>query len=140
MASSKKLDPEHGHKGEQPEPPRGRVAMGALRELEAEAWVRARGWQVIARNVRCREGELDIVAMESGKMIFIEVRSAWRGALVPAAESISPQKQQRLRRSASRFLRADPRALVRRREVHEFRFDLLAYSPVAGWEHFQDIA
>jgi putative endonuclease len=40
---------------------RARLALGAAGEDLAAAWYEARGYQVLARNWRCREGELDLI-------------------------------------------------------------------------------
>ena len=39
------------------------------------AWYQARGYEVLARNWRCREGELDLVVAEGRLYVFCEVKT-----------------------------------------------------------------
>jgi len=63
------------------------------------------GYEIVARNVRCGRGELDIIARHDGALVFVEVKSR-RGGVHPAAfaESVSPRKQLLVRRAAFRYL------------------------------------
>lgn len=85
-------------------------------DLCAELLERA-GLRVLARNWRCRMGEIDLVAEDAGTLVFAEVRfrgSASRGG---AAESITPAKQARIIAAARAYLRGRPEA--------DCRFDVL---------------
>src|SRR5690606_34811839 len=48
-----------------------RLALGAAAEERAAAWYAARGWEVVARNWRCREGELDLVVARGSTLAFV---------------------------------------------------------------------
>ena len=52
-----------------------RRALGASGEDLVASWYRARGYQVLARNWRCREGELDLVLGEGRMFVFCEVKT-----------------------------------------------------------------
>lgn len=62
------------------------------------------GCRVIARNVRYREGELDVVAQEGATLVFVEVRHRSRDTFGGAAASIDRLKQRRLVRAARHYL------------------------------------
>ncbi|MFM8249926.1 MAG: YraN family protein [Acidimicrobiaceae bacterium] len=66
------------------------------------------GYEIIARNWHCREGELDIVAVlqESQNKIFVvvEVRARASNYFGSALESVTPAKQKKLRSAAKKFL------------------------------------
>jgi putative endonuclease len=71
-------------------------ACGRLAEERAATWLTARGLKILARNVRCRRGELDLVCLEGGTLIFVEVRLRTNPRFGCAAESITPAKRRRV--------------------------------------------
>ncbi|MDA8038225.1 MAG: YraN family protein, partial [Actinomycetota bacterium] len=52
-----------------------RRALGALGEDLAAHWYAERGFRVVARNWRCREGECDLVASKGVLLVFCEVKT-----------------------------------------------------------------
>ncbi len=50
---------------------RGRIA-----EDEAADWLAAQGWEVLARRVKTKLGEIDLIARRAGLVTFFEVK--WR--------------------------------------------------------------
>jgi putative endonuclease len=38
-----------------------RLALGAAGEAQAAAWYEANGYEIVARNWRCRDGEIDLI-------------------------------------------------------------------------------
>lgn len=77
---------------------------GTLGEEKAAQYLLDQGLQLIARNIHCRTGEIDLVATDGTLLIFIEVR--WRESrdYGGAAASIDVAKQRRLIRTAHFFL------------------------------------
>ena len=73
-------------------------------------WYESRGYDVLARNWRVRDGELDLVVAKSGVLVFCEVKSRSSGAFGSPAEAVTASKQARLRRLAARWLSADGRS------------------------------
>lgn len=63
-----------------------------------------RGFKILARNCRNRFGEIDIVAEESGDLVFVEVRSLTSVSRHLPEETISTKKQQRLSRAALAYI------------------------------------
>jgi putative endonuclease len=70
----------------------------------AAAWYQDRGYQVMARNWRCREGELDLVVRQGRVFVFCEVKARTTVAFGEPAEAVTRTKQARLRRLAARWL------------------------------------
>lgn len=62
--------------------PRRRAALrrGAAAEVLAARHLRAQGLEVLARNVRCRGGEIDLLCREGETLVIVEVRMRARGA------------------------------------------------------------
>jgi putative endonuclease len=79
----------------------GRAALGRAGEDLAAAWYEAHGYEVLARNWRCREGELDIVAGRDRLVVFCEVKARTSDAFGLPSEAVGPRKQARLRRLAA---------------------------------------
>ena len=81
-----------------------RRALGASgEEAAARAYVRS-GWRVVARNWRCREGELDLVLAKEGVLAFCEVKTRTTDRYGGPAAAVTPLKQARIRRLAVRWL------------------------------------
>lgn len=81
-----------------------RQQLGARGERLAAAWYRAAGYTVVARNWRCREGEIDLVVARPGELVFCEVKTRSSDRFGVPAEAVTPAKQARLRALAARFL------------------------------------
>jgi putative endonuclease len=81
------------------------------------------GLQTVARNFRCRCGEIDLVMLEGETLVLVEVRYRASDEYGGAAASVTWRKQRRLV-CAARFL------LMRRPELRRYpaRFDVIAVS------------
>lgn len=80
--------------------------------------------RLIARNLRCRLGEIDLVMLDAQTLVFVEVRRRNHARYGSAADSITRHKQLRLVRAARYFL---PRLSARLRlpAVPACRFDVV---------------
>ena len=97
------------------------MRAGARWERRAEAMLCAQGMQCVARNHRCRGGELDLVMLADQQLVFVEVRYRRGVRFGTAAESVDARKQQRLIRAAEDFLMCFPQFAN-----HPCRFDVMA--------------
>ncbi|WP_445297103.1 YraN family protein [Chitinimonas sp. PSY-7] len=77
---------------------------GAAAEALAAEYLVQRGVSIIARNWRCRMGELDLIANDAGTLVFVEVRSRAIGRFGDAAASITTSKQAKLVAAAQQYL------------------------------------
>jgi putative endonuclease len=77
---------------------------GAAAETLALAYLRRRGLRLLARNYRCRSGEIDLILRDGTTLVFVEVRLRRRGDYGGAAASITAAKQRRLVEAARHFL------------------------------------
>ena len=85
--------------------PTGRAALGRYGEDLAAQHLEATGAVLLDRNWRCREGELDIVALEpDGTVVFCEVKTRSGVGFGEPAEAVGPVKARRIRSVACRWL------------------------------------
>lgn len=84
--------------------PDPRRALGAAGEATVARWYEDHGYEVIDRNWRCRDGELDLVVAGRGVIVFCEVKTRRGAGFVAPYEAVTPAKQRRIRRLAVRWL------------------------------------
>jgi putative endonuclease len=84
-----------------------RRALGRSGEDAVAAWYAGRGYEVVARNWRCREGELDLVVRRGRTFVFCEVKTRSSDAFGLPQEAVTRTKQARIRHLAARWLRED---------------------------------
>jgi putative endonuclease len=96
-------------------------AVGRFGEDLAADYLRDVGMQVLERNWRCADGELDIVASDRNVLVFVEVKTRSSAAFGDPAEAVGRVKAARLRRLAVRWL-------AEHTDTHwpELRFDVVS--------------
>ena len=70
--------------------------LGRNAEERAEAHIRSLGWKVLGRNLVNPYGELDIVAMDGGELVIVEVRCRTLGEVQSSLDSVGPRKLRHL--------------------------------------------
>ncbi len=109
-----------------------RTAVGAYGERVAVRHLVGAGYAILARNWRCRYGEVDVVASLGGTVVFVEVKCRRSSAFGPPASAVTPRKAERLRAAASAWLAG---------RVVPVRFDVVSVlRPVSGptvVEHYE---
>ncbi|MCC6848169.1 MAG: YraN family protein [Deltaproteobacteria bacterium] len=106
---------------------RDRQRCGRDGEGRAAAFLAARGFTIVARNVRAPTGEIDLVALDGETLVFCEIRTRRSRGQGGALESVTPAKQRRVVRVAEWFLAARP--ALRDRPI---RFDVVAIDVRGG--------
>jgi len=94
--------------------------------------LRAKGYRILARRLRTPVGEVDIVALNRGVLIIVEVKR--RKTQTAALEAISHRQRQRLARAASFIDRQYSRPGVDR----GLRFDVVVVQPYRWPRHLKD--
>jgi putative endonuclease len=97
---------------------------GARAEELCAELMRGAGLRVLARNWRCRHGEIDLVAEEGRTLVFAEVRYRRDQRYGGAAESVTAAKRARLVAAARLYLKWHPDA--------DCRFDVLLLDALEG--------
>ncbi|MDP9065265.1 MAG: YraN family protein [Pseudomonadota bacterium] len=72
---------------------------GIAAERMAAAYLETQGLEIIARNLRCHLGELDLVCRDGKVLVIVEVRARSRSDYGGALASVTRQKQRRLLRT-----------------------------------------
>ncbi len=85
---------------------RAAQARGVSAEDCAAAALTAEGWAVLARRLRTKAGEIDLVAERDGLLALVEVKARLR--LADAAAAVTPRQQARLLAAADIVLAEHP--------------------------------
>jgi putative endonuclease len=107
------------------------AAIGSAAEDNALTLLRKHGLQLLARNFRCRQGEIDLVMRDGETLVFVEVRHRRSGIHGSAAESVTLHKRRKLMHAAAVYLARHP--LWHDRDL---RFDLITLDgipPSISW-------
>lgn len=75
-----------------------RKALGDFGERLAARELERRGLEVLDRNWRCRQGEIDIVAVDLGVLVVCEVKTRRSDRYGAPVQAITPEKASRLYR------------------------------------------
>jgi putative endonuclease len=107
-----------------------RRVVGRAGEDAVASWYAAGGYEVLDRNWRVREGELDLVVRDAEAIAFCEVKTRRGDAFGLPVEAVTARKQQRLRLLAGRWLSAHDGARG------SLRFDVASVRPDGrgGWD------
>ena len=81
-----------------------RKSIGDKAEAQACHYLQTRGLQLLARNFRCRGGEIDLVMQHADSLVFVEVRYRRCNDYGAAAETVSRNKQRRVVHCAKVYL------------------------------------
>ncbi len=97
-------------------------AIGSYGERLAESFLREKNYRILARNWRHRKDELDIVAAEGDRIVFIEVKTRPHHAKISGYDALDTRKRKALRRAANGWLnRMRPRPTTWRLDLVEVR-------------------
>ena len=96
-----------------------RPGTGRRAEELAVALLQGLGLQIVARNWRRPEGELDLVADDGGTCVFVEVRSRTGLNQGHPLESITARKRAQIIRAARLYLDGEPT------RASAYRFDVV---------------
>lgn len=98
-----------------------RRALGARAEALVVDYLSARGYDIVARNLRLGALEIDIVARDGPVIAVVEVRTRGPTARTTGIGSVLPKKRERIRRAGERLWQ---RRYRHDRSVERLRFDV----------------
>ena len=106
-----------------------RRALGAEGEKIALQFLEKEGMKLLAKNYRCRLGELDLVFQEGSQIVFVEVRTKASLEYGTGFDSITYQKRTKLKSIAQQFL------AYHNLSEADIRFDVVAIFKYASGLH-----
>ncbi|HXA99470.1 MAG TPA: YraN family protein [Steroidobacteraceae bacterium] len=107
-----------------------RMQRGAAAEELAAQYLQVRGLKILARNLRCKAGELDLVCLDGGVLAIVEVRQRGSAEFGGALASVTLTKQRKITRAAQFFLRRE-----KQWKNLALRFDVLAIEGLPDGAH-----
>ena len=84
-------------------------SAGVMAEQRAASFLKHQRHRILDRNFYCRFGEIDLITRDpTGCLVFVEVRFRTSSTFATAAESVTHNKQDKMRKSAQIFLGKHP--------------------------------
>ena len=112
-------------------------ALGDFGEERAARYLRRKGYRIVERNYRCRQGEIDIIAERRGFLVFVEVKLRKDERFAEAREFVTAAKQRRVLTAAQIWLAQHESSLQPRFDVIEVYAPAGERGPVTI-EHIED--
>ena len=96
---------------------------GLWGEAQVANYLRKRGYHIMAHGYRCRYGEIDLIASKGDLVCFIEVKTRSSTEHGLPREAVTPQKQEKLKKTAAFYLSANEMEAPTRFDVAEVYSD-----------------
>jgi putative endonuclease len=84
---------------------RTNTSLGERGERAAARFLRRAGYKIIDRHYRDQFGEIDVIATDCQRLVFVEVKTRRSAQHEHPAESVDRAKQRRLSRTAAAYAR-----------------------------------
>ena len=97
------------------------LLRGESAEQQAHQFLLKKGLKSVARNFRCKQGELDLIMLDKDTLVIVEVRFRQTDKYGSAAESVTRSKQLRI-------IAATQVYLATQKINKPLRFDVVALS------------
>jgi putative endonuclease len=102
-----------------------RRELGAAGEAAAAQFLTRLRYKILERNYRCPAGEVDLIALDRGTVVFVEVKTRHQDNFGSPFEAVDGRKQRRIERAAAHYLAR------RRLNTRDARFDVVG----VHWEN-----
>jgi putative endonuclease len=102
--------------------------LGNAGEARAAQFLMKQGYRIMERNYRTRSGEIDLIALHQGAVVFVEVKTRTSNAFGAPELAVNSRKQQRMVKAALGY--------IKYKKLHQVpcRFDVVAISTTAEKE------
>ena len=99
--------------------------LGKEGEDRAAQFLAKKGYKILERNYSTRSGEIDLVALHNGEVVFVEVKTRTSDAYGAPELAVNPRKQLRMIKAALSY--------IKYKKLHQMpcRFDVVAISAAA---------
>jgi len=94
--------------------------LGKEGEDRAARFLVKQGYRILERNYSTRSGEIDLIALHDGVVVFVEVKTRTSAAYGAPELAVTPRKQQRMVKAALGY--------IKYKKLHQVpcRFDVVA--------------
>lgn len=106
--------------------------IGAQGEAAALTFLKQTGYRILATNYKTVFGEVDIIAMDNGTTVFVEVKSRSGSAFGHPFEAVTPKKQEKIRKVALFYMK-------QKKQEIPVRFDVLSINIEDGQNKIEHI-
>jgi putative endonuclease len=114
-----------------------RQRIGRWGEDAAAEYLSARGYTILARNVRTTHGEIDIIARLEGLLVFVEVKTRTSSTFGYPEESVTTRKQAHMLAAAEHYFQEHPES------GENWQFDVISVEGKPGGKpvitHFENV-
>lgn len=78
--------------------------IGKFGENEAVEYLKRQGYKILERNFSCRQGEIDIIALDKTEIVFIEIKARMSLKYGLPSEAVTKRKLEHIYKTAEYFL------------------------------------
>lgn len=96
--------------------------LGAWAEQQAQVLLEAQGFEIVAHNYHSRYGEIDLIAQQAERLVFVEVKARSQTAWGSAFDVVTRAKQHKIIKTALCFVMQKPEF-----EQKFLRFDVIGF-------------
>lgn len=82
---------------------RNAAEIGRIGEEKVADYLKAKGYIILKRNYKDRYGEVDIIAQNEENIVFVEVKTRNKNAIVSGFEAVDLKKQRLIKNEAMMF-------------------------------------
>lgn len=112
---------------------RDNKVKGSSGEQRAVEYLKREGYEILERNFITDVGEIDIIAVGEGYLVFVEVKARYNTDFGFAAEAVSCRKQQKISQVAAQYIKKYGRFSVPVRfDVVEVYFEQNSINHIKG--------
>ena len=114
------------------------IQLGIKGENAACDLLRAKGFEILLRNYRCKKGEIDIIARDGSVICFVEVKTRAKTTRSRPAKGLTTKQKARIYKSSKNYIKelGSPKAVCRY-DLIELRFDKYDFIEARFWpNHF----
>lgn len=105
------------------------ITMGKIGEEAAAAFLSGENYEIIARNFKCKTGEIDVIAKRDNTLHFIEVKTRTDAAFGQPCEAVTDEKLEHIKKVAAYYA-----------EYIESRYDGLQIDVIEiGLNHIENV-
>ncbi|WP_051132392.1 YraN family protein [Thermodesulfobacterium thermophilum] len=107
---------------------------GNLAESLAEKYLRSKGFKIIGKNFRTKQGEIDLIAVKKDLLVFVEVKADFQNLGLIAEDKVDLRKKKKILTVAEEFWVKNSQSLSK---IKNIRFDVVV---IKGSEvfHYED--